>query len=196
MPRPAEFERQQTLDAALRLFWCQGYTATSLNQLLAAMDIGRSSFYAAFGDKRSLFVECLELFALRTRDILRAARDEQGSPAAIRGFFDRTLFQVPDYRARRGCMMVNTILELAEVDPALSQLAADKLGEVENDLAECFREAQSAGDFPAGKKAEDLAACVMVINQGLRVASRKKTSRRELRRAVDTSLSLLGLAAA
>ena len=93
-------------------------------------------------------------------------------------------------------MMVNTILELAEVDPALSQLAADKLGEVETDLAECFREAQSAGDFPAGKKAEDLAACVMVINQGLRVASRKKTSRRELRRAVDTSLSLLGLAAA
>lgn len=196
MPRPPEFERQRALDAALKLFWCQGYTATSLSQLLEAMGIGRSSFYAAFGDKRSLFVECLELFSQRTRDILLDAWEKHLSPAAIGEFFDRTLFQVPAHRAQRGCLMVNTILELADVDPALSQLADRRLGEIERSFAHCFRESQASGLYPTDRTPEDLAACVMVINQGLRVASRKRMPRAELRRTVDTALNLLGLAAA
>ena len=56
MARPIEFDREQALEAALKLLWSQGYVATSLNQLLETMGIGRSSFYAAFTDKRSLFI--------------------------------------------------------------------------------------------------------------------------------------------
>ena len=196
MPRPPEFDRQQALDSALRLFWFQGYTATSLSQLLEAMGIGRSSFYAAFGDKRTLFIECLELFFRRTRDILLTARADHGSPAAIRRFFEQTLFEVPRHRARWGCMMVNTVLELADVDPPLSRLATDRLGEIETVFADCFREAQRAGQYPNQRPAEELAACVMVINQGLRVASRKPVPHGELRRTVASSLDMLGLSAA
>jgi TetR/AcrR family transcriptional repressor of nem operon len=195
MPRPPEFERSHALDAALKLFWCQGYTATSLSQLLDAMGIGRGSFYAAFGDKRTLFIECLELFSRRTRDILLDAWERNRSPAAISEFFDQTLFQVPSYRAQRGCLMVNTILELADVDPALSQLADRRLGEIEQSFAHCFGEAQASGQYPTDRTPEELAACVMVINQGLRVASRKRVPRRELRHTADNVLNLLGLAA-
>ena len=62
MPRTPEFDRTRTLNRALKLFWARGYTATSLADLLEAMGIARSSFYASFGDKRSLFIECLEVF--------------------------------------------------------------------------------------------------------------------------------------
>ncbi|MEO1614160.1 MAG: helix-turn-helix domain-containing protein, partial [Pseudomonadota bacterium] len=58
----------------MSLFWRQGYQATSLADLLAAMEIGRSSFYAAFTDKRSLFIECLDLFSSRTIDLLYRSR--------------------------------------------------------------------------------------------------------------------------
>ncbi|MEO1614161.1 MAG: helix-turn-helix domain-containing protein [Pseudomonadota bacterium] len=58
----------------MSLFWRQGYQATSLADLLAAMEIGRSSFYAAFTDKRSLFIECLDLFSSRTIDLLHRSR--------------------------------------------------------------------------------------------------------------------------
>jgi len=193
MARPVEFDRDQAVEVAMKLFWCQGYSATSLNQLLEGTGIGRSSFYAAFGDKRSLFVEVLQLFSERTREMLVEALSETESLEAIRRFFYTTLLEVPRSRAGRGCMMVNTLLELADVDDELSALAAHELGRIETVFEACFEQAQRAGQYPTTRSASDLAAHVMVLNQGIRVASRKRVPRKELKRHVDTALSLLGL---
>ena len=131
MARPAEFDRNHAVEAAMLLFWRQGYGATSLTQLLETTEIGRSSFYGGFGDKRSLFVEALNLFSERTRQIFMDAARESPPLGAIRKFFYRTLIDIPRARAGRGCMMVNTILELADVDSELSALAAKHLDRVE-----------------------------------------------------------------
>eukprot|EP01041_Mallomonas_annulata_P037775 gene37776-biopygen29696 len=45
MARPIEFDRPKALNRAMALFWRQGFQATSLVDLLAAMGIGRSSLY-------------------------------------------------------------------------------------------------------------------------------------------------------
>jgi len=193
MARPAGFDRNQALDAALKLFWCQGYVATSLGQLLEAMGIGRSSFYAAFGDKRSLFIEVLILFSNRTRRMLLDAREETGTLDAIRRFFRATLIDAPRDRARRGCLMVNTILELTDVDDELSAMAARELDRVEDVFAVGFAAAQAAGAYPAERSPSELAAHLMVLNQGLRVASRKRVSRKALESQVETALSILGM---
>ena len=177
------------------LFWQQGYGATSLSQLLEAMGIGRSSFYAAFGDKRSLYVEALSMFAERTNAVLSDVRDQQNPAVAIRLFFEQTLFQVPERRMRRGCMLVNTVLELAQIDQGLSHLAAEKLAEMELAFEDCFRAAAMAGHMPVEQEPQHLAQFVMTVNQGLRVASRKKTSKKQLNRVLDTTLALLGMAA-
>lgn len=179
----------------MQLFWRQGYSATSLNQLLDAMAIGRSSFYAAFIDKRSLYVEALTLFAERTYAILHALNDQQNPAAAIELFFEHTLFKVPEQRMRRGCMMVNTVLELADVDRGLSQLAAQKLGEIETAFEDCFRRAIDQGQISAEHRPQQLARFVMTVNQGLRVASRTRATKQELDEVLKTTLSVLGLAA-
>jgi len=195
MARPTQFDRDEAVEAAMKLFWCQGYVATSLNQLLDAMGIGRSSFYAAFGDKRSLFIKVLCLFSERTRQMLVDRWEEHESLDAIRDFFYDTLLDVPRSRAGRGCMMVNTILELADVDQELGALAARELARVEKVFEACFERAQRAGDFPSERSASELAAHVMLVNQGLRVASRTHVPRRAIKNRVDTALSLLGLSA-
>ena len=59
MARPPEFDRTKALEAAMKLFWIRGFTATSLPDLLEAMGIARSSFYASFRTKRDLFTEWL-----------------------------------------------------------------------------------------------------------------------------------------
>ena len=193
MARPVEFDRDQALEAALKLFWSQGYAATSLIALLETMGIGRSSFYAGFRNKRSLFIEVLQLFSDRTYKILLDACEETGSLKALRKFFYDTLLNVPRARAGRGCMMVNTILELAAVDEELSELAARELARVEEVVETCFEQAQGSGTYPVERSPADLAAHVMLLNQGLRVASRKHVPRRELKRRIDTALSILGL---
>jgi TetR/AcrR family transcriptional repressor of nem operon len=189
MARPIEFEREAALEAAMKLFWCQGYSATSLNQLLLSMNISRSSFYAAFGDKRSVFVEALELFSLRTFKIIEQAAQRDPS-TAVAVFFESTLFDLPRHRVPRGCMMVNTVLEMADVDVGLSELAAAKLAEIEAVFAASFAQAKiSVG----GRSSAEMAEFVMLVNQGLRVASRTQASPQVLRRQVNTALSMLGL---
>lgn len=195
MPRPVEFNKAKAVEAAMLLFWKQGYTATSLSQLLNAMAIGRSSFYAAFGDKRSLYIETLLLFAERTNSILSDVREQENPALAIKLFFEYTLFEVPERRMRRGCMLVNTVLELADVDQGLSQLASEKLAEMQDAFEYCFQAAIDAGTLAMAQNPRQLAQFVMTINQGLRVASRRKSSKKQLNEILDTTLSLLSLAA-
>lgn len=196
MPRPLEFDRDAALDAALLLFWRVGYNAAGLQHLLEVMRISRSSFYASFGDKRSLFTEVLQLFRDRTAAIFFECRARSGAAAAIPEFFHHTILAVPARRARRGCMMVNTILELAEVDDELSRLARDHLGVVERLFEDCLREARATGEVPAILSPQEAARYLMVVNQGLRVASRERRSRREQAKMINNAMTLLGLPAA
>jgi TetR/AcrR family transcriptional repressor of nem operon len=195
MARTPEFDRTKALEAAMKLFWARGYTATSLPDLLKAMGIARSSFYASFGDKRKLFTECLELFGDRTLAIVDNDATKMPPTALPRAFFEATILDVSQSRAKQGCMMVNTILELADVDEELNQLASHKLGVIENAFARAFKLAQQQNQLSTTHTPEELARMVMTINLGLRVQSRANHSRSALKSMINTSLSMIGLAA-
>jgi len=195
MARPPEFDRTKALEAAMKQFWARGYLATSLSDLLEAMGLARSSFYASFGTKRKLFMECLVLFGQRTLAIIDEDAKHLAPSALPRAFFEATLLNVSQRKAKQGCMMVNTVLELADVDPELNQLAAEKLGAIENAFARAFERAQEQGELATTLSPKELAKLVMTINLGLRVQSRQKQSRATLEAIIDNSLSMLGLAA-
>ncbi len=195
MARSLEFDRTKALEAAMKLFWSRGYTATSLPDLLATMGIARSSFYASFATKRQLFIECLELFGDRTLAIADKNAKTQPPMALPRAFFEATVLDVSQRKAKQGCMMVNTILELADVDPELNELATQKLNAIENAFVQSFKLAQQHNQLSTARTPEELASMVMTINLGLRVQSRKNHSREALKSIIDTSLSMLELAA-
>jgi TetR/AcrR family transcriptional regulator, transcriptional repressor for nem operon len=195
MARPPEFDRDKALEAAMKLFWARGYTATSLSGLLQAMDISRSSFYASFGDKRSLYAECLALFAQRTRDMIVPCGPPVSASAIVKGFFEQSLFASPDYRVARGCMMVNTLLELAEVEPELQRAAQGALDMIRQKFEELFTEAHQRGEMAGSLAPKDLAEQVMTLNLGLRVQSRMDVDREQLRSTVNNNLTMFGLAA-
>ena len=54
-----QFDPEIALERAMQLFWAKGYASTSLNELLATMEIGRKSLYDTFGNKRALFIRAL-----------------------------------------------------------------------------------------------------------------------------------------
>jgi TetR/AcrR family transcriptional repressor of nem operon len=92
--------------------------------------------------------------------------------------------------------MVNTILELADVDDELSRIAGSHLDSIEQLFEDCLREARSSDEAPEQPAPADLARYLMLVNQGLRVASRQGRTRRELAELLNTSMSLLGMPAA
>jgi TetR/AcrR family transcriptional repressor of nem operon len=169
MARPIEFERPQAVNRALSLFWRQGYQATTLAELLQTMGIGRSSFYAAFTDKRTFFIECLDLWAARTLDLLQRARTERPPMDALQDFFERSFVGARGAKAHWGCMLVNTVLEMAGVDDELAARASHHMGEMQRVFQVCLLD---AGATPA--RAEELAAMLMLFNEGIRVSSRRR----------------------
>jgi TetR/AcrR family transcriptional repressor of nem operon len=171
MPRPVEFDRNSARDRALLLFWEKGYQATSLADLLAAMAIGRSSFYAAFSDKKTLFIECLDLFSERTQMLLQRASTRLPPFDALQDFFERNFTGSRTARAKLGCMLVNTVLEMAGVDDELSGRASRHLAAMQGLFESCLRDAGC--DDPT---AEEMAAVLMLVNEGIRVSSRRRLS--------------------
>jgi len=169
MARPIEFDRPRAVNRALALFWRKGYQATSLADLLVAMDIGRSSFYAAFTDKRTLYIECMDLFSARVLALLERARADKPPVDVLQDFFEGNLVGGRAARPDWGCLLVNSVLEMAGVDDDLVARASNHLTDLQRYFESCLRD---AGAGPA--QAEELAAMLMLFNEGIRVSSRRR----------------------
>ena len=186
MARPIEFDRPHAVNRALALFWRQGYQATTLADLLQAMGIGRSSFYAAFTDKRTFFIECLDLWAARTLDLIEHARAQRPPVDALQDFFERSVVAARGAKAHWGCMLVNTVLEMAGVDEELAARASHHLGAMQCVFQACLRD---AGATPA--RAEELAAMLMLFNEGIRVSSRRRLPEAQHLQPIATTFRLI-----
>ncbi len=186
MGRPLEFDRPQAVNKAISLFWRKGYQATSLADLLAAMGIGRSSFYAAFTDKRSFYTECLDLWAARTLQLLQANRTDVPTVDDLQRFFESSFAGARGAKASWGCMLVNTVLEMADVDDELAARANHQLNEMQLIFQASL---QQAGAEPA--RAKELAAMLMLFNEGIRVSSRRRVPDAQQLQAIDTTFRLI-----
>ena len=62
MARSKEFEENEVLEKAMRLFGDQGYEKTSMSDLIEHMGIHRRSLYDTFGDKHTLFLKAMDRF--------------------------------------------------------------------------------------------------------------------------------------
>lgn len=177
----------------MKLFWARGYLATSLPDLLETMGMARSSFYATYGSKRELFTECLVLFGDRTREQIEVDAEQLPAAELPRAFFESTLIQAPRRRVKQGCMLVNSVLELADVEPELNRQAWQKLEAIQAVFERTFRKAQDRGEIASTNSPKELAQRVMTLNLGLRVHARQQKSAEQLQNLIDNSLAMLGL---
>ena len=192
MARPREFDEAVALDAAMDCFWREGYEATSVRDLAARMGITGTSLYNALGDKRSLFRQALQRYAERsTRE--RIARLESTLPPkqAIRAFLGEIVERSLDDRDRRGCLLVNSALEIAPHDPEVAAEVAARLGEIEVFFRRAVTAAQADGSVPPDRDAGDLARLLLGVTLGVRVLARSNPQRELLEGTVRPALALL-----
>ncbi|BBB01420.1 putative TetR family transcriptional regulator [Actinacidiphila reveromycinica] len=108
--RPRSFDRDAALDVAIKLFWTNGYEATSISDLTAALGIGSPSLYAAFGDKRALFNEAVEVYADRYGGyITHALGQEPTARQAITRVLREAAHEHTLPGRPRGCMLLCTV---------------------------------------------------------------------------------------
>src|ERR1700683_4304092 len=114
MARPREFNETAVLEAAIQCFWSQGYEATSVRDLAENMGITGASLYNAFGDKRSLYRRALNTY-IDGNVSSRVSRVESSlAPReAIETFFSDLIDHATSDKERKGCLVVNSALEVA-----------------------------------------------------------------------------------
>lgn len=191
MARPREFDEATVLEAAMNCFWAQGYELTSVRELAEQMGITGASLYNAFGDKRSLYRQVLGHYLEQTvRD--RVARLEQLPPfPAIRTFFDEIVERSVTDKQRRGCMLVNSALELAPYDPEFQKLVAQEMIFIEAFFRRCIEAGQKDGTISAIRPGAELAKLLLSVLLGIRVLARTRPERAVLEDAANGALELL-----
>lgn len=172
MARPAEFDRKEVLDKAMKVFWRTGYTATSVNDLVNATNLKPGSIYGAFNSKRGLFLEVIDAYANNSLTRIQRCMEQRDSAVeAIHLFFSRMTEEVSCDTIGKGCLMINTLLELATEDDEVRERVTQYLGQIEHHLYLTLEKGRLNGELQSDTDTESLAKMLMTGIWGLRVLS-------------------------
>ncbi|MEV5597985.1 TetR/AcrR family transcriptional regulator [Streptomyces sp. NPDC052496] len=186
-----QFDMDAALDAAMIQFWRDGYADTSLDDLSRATGLNRSSIYSSLGDKDTLFLRCLDLYAARYGEKYDAALSCAASEpvAAVRAFFNVTLERIADPELPDGCLIAQSAMAIPGLSPSVAAHTKQTLGSQRLRL----RAALKAGRL-ADPDAEAFAVHVAAVNQSLAVMSRAGTSPAQLLAVVGVTVDALSQA--
>ena len=192
MARPRAFDDDEALDAAIVCFWQRGLGATSVRDLVAEMGINGPSLYNAFGDKQALFTRALERYAERSmRGTIRQLESGHSPKQAIREFLRLLVEKSVADPDRRGCLIVNSALEVSPHDTGLRAVIASYLDEIEAFFRRSLKRGQENGEINPSIDARDTARLLLGVVLGIRVAARSRPERALLEGMVRPVLALL-----
>ncbi len=192
MARVKAFDEDQAIDAAVDRFWAHGYEATSVRDLADCMGIGGASLYNAYGDKRALFKQSLERYANRSMRARVARMEERHGPAAaIRAFLAEIVDRSVKDRERKGCLLVNSALDVAPHDAELSRIVAGYLGEIRAFFRRNLEAARRRGEVARAIDVDAVSDHLLGVVLGIRVLARTGANRRTLDAVAHPALKLL-----
>ena len=192
MPWEKQFDDAEVLEKAMQAFWARGYEATSIQDLVDCMGLNRGSIYAAFGDKRSLFLKALQHYeTYHRRSWLDTLRSRHTPRAAILSVFEGAIGAALSDRSRSGCFLVNTAIELSPHDREVADAVAAGLRETEGFFRDRILDGQDSGEIPAHIDAVDTARTLLGLLTGLRVLARSRPERPLLEALADQAAALL-----
>ncbi|MHB9833427.1 TetR/AcrR family transcriptional regulator [Paraburkholderia terrae] len=187
--RPREFDTAAVLAEAGKVFWRNGFHATSVDDLCNATGVLRGSLYGVFGDKHGIMMAALDHYA----------------EGAIAGLVERLNANVPPDVALRnallhhtraassltGCFITNSTLELQPEDEALHAKIRAIQRRVVTLLAAAVIRGQAAGVFNGDLDEKAVADFLLCVTQGLRVLNKCKRKEDELKAVVDVAMRAL-----
>jgi len=172
MARRKEFDHDTALEAARDVFWAHGYEATSVDDLVHAMGIGRQSLYDTFGDKRALYLEALRRYNTgNIAEIIGHLRRARTPLEAL----ERLLYaeaELPSERRALGCMGVNSICEFGQGDPEVVAARGVNGGLLEQALAGLLADGVACGELRVDLDVRRAARFIQCTLGGLKVSGK------------------------
>jgi len=187
--RPREFDTDAAIESAMDVFWSSGYYATSLPELLEATNLSRGSLYAAFGDKRGLFLRALDRYIAEALTRLDTALDPQKDAlAGLRACLAEYVERTSGVAGKRGCLVVKTTMELVSHDTEVEQRIRRFFKTMETRLTAALKRAKSEGRLADGVEPATAGRLLLRLLVGMRVVSKTSSDRSASQAIVQTLL--------
>lgn len=189
MGRHREFDVEQVLDAALRVFWQKGYEGASYADLTQATGVERPALYAAFGNKETLFRRALERYYAHYLDFFAAALDLPTSREVATAILRGTAELNTRYPDRTGCLGVHGALAVSDDAESVRCAVTEARASGQALLQARLERARAQGDLPASANPAALAAYVCAVAHGMAVQAKAGFSRETLEAVAEQALA-------
>jgi len=192
MPKTKQFDETEVLKKAKELFCEKGYNGTSMDDLVQATGLSRSSIYDTFGDKHGLFLKSLNQYRCAQQGDLEKQCAKSDSPKKkIRSVFDYTIKDILSDKDRKGCLLINVSMELSAVDKEVAAVSISNMEELEQFFSSLAKEGQTKGEISKKFTPKALGRHLYSSLMGLRVTGMNRPDAETLREIVKLSLSIL-----
>lgn len=192
MPRPRAFDEESVLDNAMNIFWSKGFESTSVQDLVDETGLNRASMYASFGDKKALFLRVLDHYSqkISAKRFADLREIEDGREAIEKTFRNSVKTGCAEGR-HKGCLVVNSGMELAPHDPETAAIAHQAFRRVEDMFAAALTRGIKGGTIPKDKNVRALARFLAGSFQGVQLMSRRGADQETLEDYTNTILEAL-----
>ncbi len=164
------FKEEVALGQAMEVFWKYGYEGASMQRLLAAMGLNKGSLYYSFGSKKELFIRVLELYSRQIMDYLNERLQSIDDPIqGIQSIYLNLIEMDDPEKIKKGCLLVNSVSELAFIDPSLKEMAAHKLRNMEELFIKFLNIAKQKGEIRTTTPSEEVALHLVTLWSGIQI---------------------------
>jgi AcrR family transcriptional regulator len=151
----------------MNYFWEHGYDNTSLDNLLLAMNIKKSSFYATFKSKEEVFSRALIAYREQNLAFLQTLKEEIGPKQTLLALLFHTLDELKNLGKVKGCLLINSGKECYNKYPQLSNQVKVEFNTFITLFAQLVKEAQALGEISKKREAPVVAGRYMNALNGL-----------------------------
>ena len=181
MARPKEFDQEKALRKAIRLFSQQGFAATSTDDLMRVMGVGRQSMYDTFGDKRALFLKALEMYVTESVRSINVELERPGSALSAVQNALATFAERNDLSSAEGCMGLNAISEFGQRDADVTRITRNAARVQRHTLMRVLTRAKNQGELRPDADLDGMADFFESTLAGIRMTAKAGKSRQALR---------------
>ncbi|MBP1223835.1 TetR/AcrR family transcriptional regulator [Flavobacterium sp. 1355] len=190
--RPKIFDEQTVIAKAANIFWEKGYEASSSEELLKAMGIGKGSFYLFFkGGKKELYEKSLQYFANNLLVTIQKEIDKSDDTIQYLKDLFLSIADSSNILKAKGCFMGNSLVEMAAKDEYTRKLVSKLLKDLEVIFTATIQKAKDQNKLKTNLSAALLGNHLLNLWNGLNVTRRMYQEDQTLKELINLNLEIL-----
>jgi TetR/AcrR family transcriptional repressor of nem operon len=192
MPKNKLYNKETVLEAAAGIFRQKGYNGTSIDDILSATGLSRSSLYDSFQDKHNLYLQSLEYYKASNDKKFETINEKNlNGLQKLETMFKGVVNHLVEHPDDNGCLLVNAAAEMSKQCYKTSQVVCNTKEEVQDILSGWISDAQEKKVMSVHKPAKIYGQFLYNTLCGLRVMSQSGATKTELNNVVKVALDSL-----